>query len=88
MNGTAHNTASEHHDASQYDVIIIGAGLSGINAAYRVQTQAPKGTTYTILETRSNIGGTWDLFKYPVHLWISMAAMDCWTCNCASPAHP
>jgi cation diffusion facilitator CzcD-associated flavoprotein CzcO len=65
MNGAAHNNANGHRDASHYDVIIIGAGLSGINAAYRVQTQAPKGTTYTILETRSNIGGTWDLFKYP-----------------------
>lgn len=48
-----------------YDVIIIGAGISGINAAYRVQTQAPAGTSYTVLESRSDIGGTWDLFKYP-----------------------
>jgi cation diffusion facilitator CzcD-associated flavoprotein CzcO len=48
-----------------YDVIIIGAGISGINAAYRVQTQAPAGTSYTVLESRSHIGGTWDLFKYP-----------------------
>jgi cation diffusion facilitator CzcD-associated flavoprotein CzcO len=46
-------------------VVIIGAGISGINTAYRVQTSAPKGTTYTILESRSSIGGTWDLFKYP-----------------------
>jgi cation diffusion facilitator CzcD-associated flavoprotein CzcO len=53
------------HSAYEYDVIIIGAGISGINAAYRVQTQAPKGFTYTILESRSTIGGTWDLFKYP-----------------------
>jgi cation diffusion facilitator CzcD-associated flavoprotein CzcO len=51
--------------SSEYDVIIIGAGISGINTAYRVQTTAPKGTTYTILESRSSIGGTWDLFKYP-----------------------
>jgi cation diffusion facilitator CzcD-associated flavoprotein CzcO len=50
---------------TDFDVIIIGAGISGINTAYRVQTQAPKGTTYTILESRSSIGGTWDLFKYP-----------------------
>jgi cation diffusion facilitator CzcD-associated flavoprotein CzcO len=52
-------------NASEYDVIIIGAGISGINAAYRVQNQAPKGSTYTILESRSAIGGTWDFFKYP-----------------------
>jgi cation diffusion facilitator CzcD-associated flavoprotein CzcO len=54
-----------HPRTCDYDVIIIGAGISGINAAYRVQTQAPKGTTYTILESRARIGGTWDLFKYP-----------------------
>jgi len=50
---------------SEYDVLIIGAGISGINTAYRVQNSAPKGTTYAILESRSSIGGTWDLFKYP-----------------------
>jgi cation diffusion facilitator CzcD-associated flavoprotein CzcO len=53
------------HGPNDYDVIIVGAGISGINAAYRVQTQAPKGTTYTILESRDSLGGTWDLFKYP-----------------------
>jgi cation diffusion facilitator CzcD-associated flavoprotein CzcO len=57
MNGSIKNT--------EFDVIIIGAGISGINAAQRVQTMAPKGTTYCILDTRAKIGGTWDLFKYP-----------------------
>jgi cation diffusion facilitator CzcD-associated flavoprotein CzcO len=47
-----------------YDVIIIGAGISGINAAYRLQSQFPK-LRYAIIEARENIGGTWDLFKYP-----------------------
>lgn len=47
-----------------YDVIIIGAGISGLNAAYRLQTQFPN-LRYTILEARQNLGGTWDLFKYP-----------------------
>ncbi|KAJ5103433.1 monooxygenase [Penicillium argentinense] len=47
-----------------YDVIIIGAGISGINAAYRLQSQFPK-LRYAILETREDLGGTWDLFKYP-----------------------
>ncbi|KAH6652004.1 hypothetical protein BKA67DRAFT_572659 [Truncatella angustata] len=47
------------------DVIIVGAGISGINAAYRIQSEAPQGTTYLILETRNSIGGTWDLFRYP-----------------------
>ncbi|KAG4435531.1 hypothetical protein IFR05_008998 [Cadophora sp. M221] len=46
------------------DVIIIGAGISGINAGYRVQNELP-GYQYTILEARDAIGGTWDLFRYP-----------------------
>jgi cation diffusion facilitator CzcD-associated flavoprotein CzcO len=46
------------------DVVIVGAGLSGIGAAYRLQTECPR-RTYTILEARHDIGGTWDLFRYP-----------------------
>ena len=46
------------------DVIIVGAGLSGIGAAYYLQTKCPN-RTYTILEGREAIGGTWDLFRYP-----------------------
>ena len=49
---------------TDYDMIIVGAGISGINAGYRVQTELPN-YSYTILENRSAIGGTWDLFKYP-----------------------
>jgi cation diffusion facilitator CzcD-associated flavoprotein CzcO len=48
----------------RYDVLIVGAGISGIGAAYHVQTQCP-GRTYAILESRAAIGGTWDLFRYP-----------------------
>ncbi|KAH6842194.1 hypothetical protein B0I37DRAFT_345149 [Chaetomium sp. MPI-CAGE-AT-0009] len=48
-----------------FDTIIIGAGISGINAAYRIQTEGPADTTYAILEGRDSIGGTWDLFRYP-----------------------
>ncbi|KAF2742436.1 FAD/NAD(P)-binding domain-containing protein [Sporormia fimetaria CBS 119925] len=51
---------SEHH----YDIVVVGAGISGINAGYRIQTTLPT-STYTILENRDNVGGTWDLFKYP-----------------------
>ncbi|WP_257458938.1 flavin-containing monooxygenase [Archangium lipolyticum] len=47
-----------------FDVLIIGAGLSGIGAAYHLQTNCP-GRTYAILEGREAIGGTWDLFRYP-----------------------
>jgi monooxygenase len=46
------------------DVLIVGAGLSGIGAAHHIQTAFP-GKTYTILEARDVIGGTWDLFRYP-----------------------
>ncbi|KAK2791473.1 hypothetical protein FQN53_002582 [Emmonsiellopsis sp. PD_33] len=47
-----------------YDILIVGAGISGINTAYRVQSQLP-GCKYAILEARDAIGGTWDLFRYP-----------------------
>ncbi|GAB5565869.1 MAG: NAD(P)/FAD-dependent oxidoreductase [Winogradskyella sp.] len=47
-----------------YDVVVIGAGISGIDAAYRIQTNCPS-HSFTILEGRENLGGTWDLFKYP-----------------------
>lgn len=47
-----------------YDVLIVGAGLSGIGAAHHVQTMCP-GKRYTILEGRPRLGGTWDLFRYP-----------------------
>ena len=46
------------------DVIIIGAGLSGIGAACHLKKRCPS-KYFTILESRENMGGTWDLFKYP-----------------------
>jgi cation diffusion facilitator CzcD-associated flavoprotein CzcO len=46
------------------DVLIIGAGFSGIGAAYRIREQNPN-VSYTILERRERLGGTWDLFQYP-----------------------
>ena len=50
--------------AEHFDTIIVGAGLSGIAAAYHLQRGCP-GKTYAILEARASIGGTWDLFRYP-----------------------
>jgi cation diffusion facilitator CzcD-associated flavoprotein CzcO len=46
------------------DVLIIGAGFSGIGAAYRIHEKNPS-LSYTILERRERLGGTWDLFRYP-----------------------
>ncbi len=51
---------SDHH----YDVAIIGAGISGIGAACHLQRECPD-KSFTILEGRDAIGGTWDLFRYP-----------------------
>jgi cation diffusion facilitator CzcD-associated flavoprotein CzcO len=46
------------------DVLIVGAGLSGIGAAWHLQDRCP-GKSYAILEAREDLGGTWDLFRYP-----------------------
>lgn len=46
------------------DVVVVGAGLSGIGAGYHLQTMSPD-RSYVILEGRDSLGGTWDLFKYP-----------------------
>ena len=62
MNKSTHTHEGQRYD--QFDVLIIGAGLSGIDAAYRIQTECPS-MSYAILEGRSAIGGTWDLFRYP-----------------------
>ena len=51
--------ASEH-----FDVVIVGAGISGIGCAYYLQRQLPR-KRYVILEGRASTGGTWDLFRYP-----------------------
>ena len=47
-----------------FDVLIMGAGLSGIGAAHHLQKRCPN-KSYVILEQRARIGGTWDLFRYP-----------------------
>ncbi|HMG45904.1 MAG TPA: NAD(P)/FAD-dependent oxidoreductase [Allosphingosinicella sp.] len=55
----ANDPAAEH-----LDVLIVGAGISGIDAAYHLQKRCP-GKSWLILEARDAIGGTWDLFRYP-----------------------
>ena len=47
-----------------FDVVVVGAGVSGISAAWHLQDRCPD-KSYVVLERRSDLGGTWDLFKYP-----------------------
>jgi cation diffusion facilitator CzcD-associated flavoprotein CzcO len=56
---TANGESIEH-----VDVLIVGAGISGIGAAYHLGKRCP-GKSYAILEARDDLGGTWDLFRYP-----------------------
>jgi monooxygenase len=48
----------------ELDVLVVGAGISGIAAGYHLQRECPD-RTFAILEARDRIGGTWDLFRYP-----------------------
>ena len=49
---------------NHFNVIVVGAGISGIGAGYYLQKKCPN-KSFVILEGRDNIGGTWDLFRYP-----------------------
>src|SRR5438876_6828717 len=53
-----------HMSPEHFDVLIVGAGLSGIGAGYHLQRKCPA-KSFVILEGRDCIGGTWDLFRYP-----------------------
>src|SRR5690606_38909882 len=61
--GSAH-TAERIMSNNHFDVLIIGAGLSGIGAACHFSRQCPE-RSYAIIERRERMGGTWDLFRYP-----------------------
>ncbi|CCF43554.1 monooxygenase ethA, partial [Colletotrichum higginsianum] len=50
--------------AEELDILILGAGISGVNAAYRVRNELP-GCTFAVLEARDMVGGTWSYWKYP-----------------------
>jgi monooxygenase len=54
--------AGQQH--ADVDVLIVGAGISGIGMAVHLQRECP-GKTFRIVERRANLGGTWDLFRYP-----------------------
>jgi monooxygenase len=62
--GIAEKATIQADRSDAFDVIIIGAGLSGIGAAVRLQRDCP-GINFAIIERRDAIGGTWDLFRYP-----------------------
>jgi monooxygenase len=57
-------TSEGMRGSEHFDVLIVGAGLSGIGAAYHLQRECPS-KTVAILERRATVGGTWDLFRYP-----------------------
>ena len=57
-------SSSQHSSEQHIDVVIVGAGLSGIGAACYVQRRLPN-KRFTLLETRGEVGGTWSLFRYP-----------------------
>jgi monooxygenase len=65
-NGTVADRPAAKSGATveHFDVLVVGAGLSGIGAAYHLQKRCP-GLSYAILEAREVTGGTWDLFRYP-----------------------
>jgi len=56
--------ASAAQSTEHFDVLIVGAGISGIGSAYHLQTKLP-GTSFVILETQESFGGTWLTHKYP-----------------------
>lgn len=56
--------ADTDFDVPDFDVLIVGAGISGIGAACHLHRSLP-GTSYAIVEARADLGGTWDLFRYP-----------------------
>lgn len=56
--------AQEKAQQKNFDIVVIGAGISGINTGYHLQKSCPN-LSYTILEGREELGGTWSLFKYP-----------------------
>ena len=64
MNVAVRSHATTKQASEHFDVLIVGAGISGIGSAYHVTKQLP-GTSYVILETQATFGGTWTTHRYP-----------------------
>ena len=64
MTQTAAATDSKSETSQHFDVAIVGAGISGIGAAYHLKTQCP-GMSFVILEAQDSFGGTWITHRYP-----------------------
>src|ERR1700749_444145 len=68
MDGTVMNGAPieavKPLEIQDYEMLIVGAGISGVNMAYRFQENF-RDRSYVILEARKGMGGTWDLMRYP-----------------------
>src|SRR5205085_5104180 len=64
MNDMALPVASAAQQTEHFDVLIVGAGISGVGAAYHLSTQCP-GTRFVVLETQKTFGGTWSTHRYP-----------------------
>ena len=70
-------------DCGHFDVLIVGAGISGVGGAYHLTTQCPD-TSFVVLETQESFGGTWRTHRYPgirsdsdlLHLRLSLQAVD------------
>ncbi|CAN5386608.1 NAD(P)/FAD-dependent oxidoreductase [soil metagenome] len=64
MNAQPEFAAAEATAIAHFDVIVVGAGISGVGAAYHLTTQCP-GTSFAVLETQDSFGGTWHTHRYP-----------------------
>src|SRR5260370_20458117 len=64
MNGQRQMNPGSSDSIAHFDVIIAGAGISGVGAAYHLTTQCP-GTSFVVLETQESFGGTWITHRYP-----------------------
>ncbi len=64
MDGTGIRTAPASQQTEHFDVLIVGAGISGVGGAYHLTKQCP-GTSFVVLEAQDSFGGTWLTHRYP-----------------------